>query len=224
MPNSSKERSNGRPRRRGSRSQTRERLVTATLELLHTGGEAAVSTVSVTRSAGIVQSAFYQHFANVQECLATAAERVCRDIREAVAGARRAMYQSGPGTGEDLEHFYRSVFELAARQRPLVELFLRHRTDPLALNGVMHRLARDLRADLARDLAEQAVRAGGNALPSDWVEALADNLVGASLSAIEARLNGCGLGAEESARLLAAFTTGACHGVFEALSERQEVK
>jgi AcrR family transcriptional regulator len=216
MPNASKGRSTSRPRRRRSRSETRERLVTAALELLHSGGEAAVSTVSVTRAAGIVQSAFYQHFANVEACLAAAAERVAGHIREAVSGARRAMYQSGPGTGENLEHFYRTVFELASRERPLVELFLRHRTDRLALNGVMHRLARDLCADLARDLAEQTARAGWTALPPDWVEAVADNLVGASLSAIEARLNGCGPGVEESARLLAAFTTGACHGVFEA--------
>src|SRR5262245_59128008 len=194
----------GRPRRRGTKPQTRERLIGAALELLRAGGEAAVSTVSVTRAAGIVQSAFYQHFANVEECLATAAERVGRHLRDAVAGARREMYQAGRGAGEDLERFYRGVLELASSQRPMVELFLRYRTDPLALGGAMHRLARDLRCDLARDLADQAQRTGLNALPPSWVEAVADNLVGATLAAIEARLDGRGPGVEESARVLAA--------------------
>ncbi len=206
-----------RKRRRGTKAQTRERLIAGALELLHTGGESAVSTVSVTRAAGVVQSAFYQHFANVEACLAEAAERVARHIREAVADARRAMYQAGPGTGKDLEHFYRSVFALVESQRPTVELFLRHRTDALALGGVMHRLAADLRCDLARDLADQVARNGLPPLPPGWVEAVAENLMGASWSAIEATLNGRGPGVEGSARLLAAFSTGACLAVLEAV-------
>ena len=214
-------RSDVHPRRRGTKPQTRERLVAATLGLLRAGGESAVSTVSVTRAAGIVQSAFYQHFTNVEACLTAAAEWVARHIREVVADARRAMYRSGPGAGEDLERFYGIVFGLVTRQRPMLELFLRYRTDPLALGGVMHRLDGDLRADLARDLAEQAGRAGLT-MAADWVDALADNLTGACLSAIEARLSGRGPGAEESARLLAAFTTGACLGVIEASRSHAE--
>lgn len=153
--------------------ETRQRLVGAALELLQGGGESAVSTVSVTRAAGIAQSAFYQHFANVGEWLAAAAERAACAIREAVAGARRDMYQSWTGTGAELEQFYRAVLGLTLEQRPVVELFLRYRTDPLALGGVMHRLAGDLRPDLARDLAEQVARAGLGALPPGWVEAAA---------------------------------------------------
>lgn len=218
MPPTGEPRPDRRPRR-GNRAETRERLVAATLDLLRSGGEAAVSTVSVTRGAGVVQSAFYRHFPGVEDCLATAAERVARHIREAVAGARREMYRSGPGTGEDLVRFYRNIFALASRQRPTVELFLRYRSDPLALKGVMHRLAAGLRSDLARDLAEQVARAGLVALPPGWAEATADCLVAATLSALEARLEARGPGTEESARLLAAFTTGACLGVFQELEK-----
>lgn len=211
--------SNSRPRRRGTKAATQERLIAATLGLLHVGGEAAISTVSVTRAAGVVQSAFYQHFVNVAECLAVAAERAASHIREAVAGARRTMYFAG-GQGHELERFYRAVFELASAQRPTVELFLRHRTDPLALGGTMHRLAADLRLDLARDLTEQVGRAGLPALPPGWVEAVANHLMGASWSAVEAWLTGRGLGVEDSAHVLAAFTTGACLGVIEAAAPR----
>ena len=38
-----------RPRSRGTKAQTRELLIRATLGLLHSGGEDAVTTVSVTR-------------------------------------------------------------------------------------------------------------------------------------------------------------------------------
>ncbi len=204
------------PRRRGTRAETREQLVAATLELLRAGGETAVTTVSVTHAAGIVQSAFYKHFSNLDECLAETAERVAHQIREAVADSRRAMYESSPGTGDDLERFYRGVFALVDRQRAMMELFLRYRGDPRALGGVMHRLARDLRLDLAQDLAVQAVRAGLTPPPLDWMEGLAENLMGASLAAVEAWMEGRGSGVEESSRLLAAFSTGACIGVYEA--------
>ena len=210
-------------RRRGTRAATRERLVRATLELLHAGGEAAVSTVSVTRGAGVAQSAFYQHFGNVQQCLAEAADRTARLIREAVAAMRREMYRAGPGGDEDLVRFFRAVFELTAAQRPTVELFLRHRTAPQALGGAMHRLAADLRADLARDLEEQAGRAGLPPLPPGWVEAVADNLMGASLAAVEARLAGRGLAIDGAARVLAAFASGACLGVLQAAPSAREL-
>ena len=38
--------------------------------LPRTGGESAVTTVSVTRAAGSAQSAFYKHFPNVEACIA----------------------------------------------------------------------------------------------------------------------------------------------------------
>jgi AcrR family transcriptional regulator len=217
MPERGKQKSARPARRRGGRAPTRERLLAAALELLHRGGESAVTTVSLTREAGITQSAFYRHFANVAECLAAAAERVTGEIRTAVAAHRRAMFASGPGTGADLERAFRAMFALVRRQRPVTQLFLRHRSDPLALNGVMYRFARGLVADLAGQLAGRALKAGLPAPDPVALEALADGLVGASLAAVEAYLDGRGPAVEESARLLAAFSTGASVAVYEAL-------
>ena len=109
MPKPAESASNGRPRRRSTKGQTREQLIQAALKLLHAGGEDAVTTVSVMRAAGLAQSMFYQHFANVEECLAAAADRVIGGIREAISRARQEMYDSTTGTGEDLERFYRDV-------------------------------------------------------------------------------------------------------------------
>ena len=200
--------------RRGITTPTRERLLGAALELLQTGGESAVTTVSVTHAAGVVQSAFYRHFSNIGECLVEAVENATAEIREAVAGARRRMYEKGPGTGTDLEQSYREMFDLVEGQRGLVGLLLRYRSDPLALNGVMYRFAQGLSADLAEQLAEQVLRAGLTAMPAVRMRALADYLIAVSLAAIEAHLDGRGPTVRESARILAAFTTGACQAVF----------
>jgi AcrR family transcriptional regulator len=221
MPASRKPNPAARPRPRRTRAQTRERLLAAALELLHHGGEAAVTSVSVTRATGIAQSAFYRHFANVEECLAAAAERAVDEIRTAVASDRRRMFESGPGTGDDVERSLRAMFAMADRQRPIQQLFLRHRSDPRALNGVMYRFERGLVRDLAEQLTGRAAKAGVREPPAEAVEALADYLVGACLSAIAAFLDGRGPGADQSARLLAAFATGACRAVYEVLHARK---
>lgn len=127
------------------------------------------------------------------------------------------MYDTSPGTGEDLARAFQDMFRLVRRQRAVVQLFLRYRSDPLALKGVMHRFARDLSADLARQLAARAIKAGLRQPPKDCLEALAESLVAASLAAVEAHLEGRGPSVKESARLLAAFSEGAVLAVFVAL-------
>jgi AcrR family transcriptional regulator len=159
-----------RRRRRSTKAETRERLIAAAVKLLHKGGESAVTTVSVTREAGITQSAFYQHFANVGDCLGAAADRACREIREAVENHRQRMLETRSGGAADLERAYRDMFGLATRQRPIMELFLRHRSDPLALGGAMYRLARGLSSDLGGRLAARAAREGIQDPPADLIE------------------------------------------------------
>jgi AcrR family transcriptional regulator len=182
-------------------------LINTALDLLSAGGEAAVTTVSVTRGAGVVQSVFYRHFASVEECLATVAERVTGEIREAVANSRQQMYDMGPGADGDLVEGFRKMLGLVSRQRPIMELFLRYRSDPLALQGVMYRFARGLSTDLAGQLRAEYGEAGLSGLPAGWVEALADDLVAVSLAAIEAFLEGRGLPVEDAAQRLAACST-----------------
>jgi AcrR family transcriptional regulator len=214
MPDTSRQKPQGRRRKRSTLAETRKQLVRATLELLYRGGEPAVTTVSVTRAAGIVQSAFYRHFANVDECLAAAAEEVTTEIRAALAGARKQMYDERARV-EDLEHFFRYLFDLAERQRPIMALFIRFRSDPLALNGVMYRFSRAIVSDLAELLATGAVKLGVRKPNLHRVGALALGLVGAWTSAIEAILDGRGPPLDESVRLLAAFSAGAAKAVYE---------
>lgn len=207
-----------RVRRRGTKAETQQRLLSAVLKLLQEGGVSSISTVSATREAGMVQSAFYQHFNNLDECLAVAAGTVASQIRASVANARRTMYQSGAGSGQDLEKFFWGVLQLAAQQRSVVLLFLRYRTDPLALNGVMYRLGKDLEADLARDLNDVVGKSGLFGLSPRCVEAVACNLMAASLASVEMSLSEPDLDNQELARLLAAFSEGACAAVVKSVN------
>jgi AcrR family transcriptional regulator len=213
----------GKIRKRGTRAATRERLLTATLELLHGVGETAISTVSVTRLAGIAQSAFYQHFANVDECLSVVAERVTNEIRTIVSNSRREMFESSAGDGKDIEIMMRCMFAMAEKERAINQLFLRYRSDPLALNGIMYRFGRGLVTDLAEQMTERAVQAGLRP-GAKQMEALAEFMVGACWSAIEAFLDGRGPGVEESSRLLAVFLTNARRGVFDSLKTRKNAR
>jgi TetR/AcrR family transcriptional regulator, fatty acid biosynthesis regulator len=209
--------SSAKRRPRGTKAQTRERLLQAALDLLERGGEAAVTTVGVTQGAGIAQSAFYQHFANVEECLAVVAEQITSEIRAFVLSTRRKRFEAATDEGDQLEAAYRNMFKLASRQRSIHRLFLRYRSDRLALNGVMYRYARGLSADLADQLMERAVQAGCAAPRRDWIGAVAENLVAASEAAIEAHLDRRGPPPDMSARVLAAFTRGAWKAVLEAM-------
>jgi hypothetical protein len=94
-------------------------------------------------------------------------------------------------------------------------LFLRFRSDPLALNGVMYRFSRAIVSDLTELLATGAVKLGVRKPDLQRVDALAVGLVGAWTAAVEAFLDGRGPPREESIRLLAAFSAGAGKAVYE---------
>lgn len=201
--------------RRRSKAETRDLLLNATLNVLHRGGESAISSVSITAEAGVAQSLFYQHFTNLEECVAEASEKITNEIREAVALHRHHMYETTSGEGVALEKSFQDMFELVEKQRPLMQLFLRHRSDPLALNGVMYRFSQGLSIDLADQLMTRFSNLGIQKLPEGWVEALAEDLVAISLSAIERYLEGRGPSVEDACRLLTISSTAQVRGLLE---------
>lgn len=138
--------------RREQRAATRERLIQATLDLLRSGGAAAVSTVSVTRQAGIVQSGFYMHFKNTDEALRVAAERAAEQIGDYVAATRREMHRLDPDDLDLLREHCEKMLELFLREQNFVEIFLHHRNDKTSLGEVLRELAQQLHSDLVEDL------------------------------------------------------------------------
>lgn len=138
--------------RQSQREATRERLIQATINLLRNEGVGAVTTVSVTRGAGIAQSGFYLHFKNIDECLRVAAERVAEGIRNYIAETRREMHTINAEDFDLLRRHCEKMLEIFSTERRFAEIFLHHRHDRSSLGEVMRELKTQIHADLLQDL------------------------------------------------------------------------
>lgn len=146
--------SEGRRRRR-SREQTRDRMLEAAVELLRTEGPGALTTVRLTREAGIVQSGFYAHFKNPDHLQEELAGKAGQQLRESMARWMAAL-RSDPRTELDvLTARYQDVLSLFAEEADLVDLFLRYRRSPDAMGRTMGHLHTQLRADMFQYLRER---------------------------------------------------------------------
>lgn len=192
-------------RQRGTREASRERLVQAAIDLIRKGGIGAVSTVSVTQAAGFAQSSFYMHFANVDECLNAAAEKVGEEMRTFIATHRRQSLERG-----EKDHF-QAVLNLFLQERQFAELLLRHRHDTSPLGRVLGQLVEQIRADLIGDLLKLAQWAGIAEEHYPRVAMQAEFVLASVFAAGEALLAGrvtdANLVAEELSRLTDAVFT-----------------
>ncbi|MGF1464936.1 MAG: TetR/AcrR family transcriptional regulator [Sandaracinaceae bacterium] len=146
--------SEGRRRRR-SREQTRDRMLEAAVELLRTEGPGSLTTVRLTREAGIVQSGFYAHFKNPDHLQEELAEKSGQALRESMARWMAAL-RSDPKTDLDaLTARFEEVLALFSEEADLVDLFLRYRRSPDALGRVMGHLHTQLRADMFQYLRDR---------------------------------------------------------------------
>src|SRR5690349_984535 len=68
---------------------TRQRLIDAVIEIVRGEGLGSLTTVEITRRAGIAQPGFYKHFRNVDECLEEATRQALDGMRETFNAMRR---------------------------------------------------------------------------------------------------------------------------------------
>jgi AcrR family transcriptional regulator len=141
-------------RRKRSREQTRDRMLEAALELLRREGLPSLTTVRVTREAGIVQSGFYAHFKNPEHLQQELAERAGRELREAMASWMAAL-RAGSDDHATLARCYVDVLELFRDEPALMDLFLRYRRSTSPLGVVLGHLHTQLRADFFQYLRER---------------------------------------------------------------------
>ena len=137
--------------RRERKQQTREALLAAALALLESRGFDGLSLREVARGAGIVPTAFYRHFAGMQELgLALVAESF-ETLRRMIRAARLA-----PVSGRDVidtsvrilvryVHEHRAHFHFIARERYSGVPALRQ-----AIRWEIGLFVRELATDLAR--------------------------------------------------------------------------
>jgi AcrR family transcriptional regulator len=187
-------------RRKRSREQTRDRMLEAAVELLRSEGLPSLTTVRVTKEAGIVQSGFYAHFKNPEHLQQELAERVGRQLRESIAGWMAALRAGGDAS---LATRYREVLELFQREKALVDLFLRYRRSHSPLGMVLGHLHTQLRADFFQYLRESVAPSSEHL---GTVGMHADVLVAALLGVAEAVVEGRVGDLDSAATELAALT------------------
>jgi len=158
------------------KERTRQALLDAALELSSDRGLAGVSLREVARHAGIVPTAFYRHFASMEELGVTLAADTMRVLRRLLRDARRSP---GPATArESLRILVREVrvhepaFRFLARER--------HGGQPEVARAITTEL-RLLAGELAADLARTP---GLEQWPFDDLEMVADLLVTAMLDVV----------------------------------------
>lgn len=134
---------------RGERKErTRQALLEGTLKLAAERGFAALSLREVARSAGIVPTAFYRHFASLDELGATLVDEGVRQLRLALRDLRRTP-------DARLAETVRFVFAQIAGRDALYGFLIRERHGGSAalrraISIEMQLLTRELVVDLSR--------------------------------------------------------------------------
>jgi AcrR family transcriptional regulator len=177
-------------RRRGSRNETRQRLVDAAIELIRQGGAERLTTVRVAAGAGIVQSGFYMHFRNIDEIKRAAAQQIAADVRQFIAEHRRRGRQGNDADPEAVHEHYQATLQLFLFERRFAELLLRYRHDPSPLGEVLRELIDQLRGDLVDDLRQLVLRIAPGAADERRLTIYADVVMGMVMAVGEGLLDG----------------------------------
>ena len=136
---------------------TRERLIRAAIDIADTEGLAAITTVEVTRRAGIAQSSYYTHFASREELLEALGAIGAQHSRRLNQGTR-ARFSEDPRDPERQRDLFRVPLRDIRSHPDLFRLQLRARTEPAGtpLGRVGQEAAEANRCSLADDLIERA--------------------------------------------------------------------
>lgn len=137
--------------RQERKERTREAILDAALDLVAEEGLAALSLRQLTRAVGIVPTAFYRHFASVEELGLALVDRSFASLRGMIREARRGnpalsgVIRSSVAILVEHVHAERTYFRFIARERfggvPVVRQAIRHE---------LELFERELATDLAR--------------------------------------------------------------------------
>lgn len=137
--------------RQERKERTREAILDAALDLVAEEGLAALSLRQLTRAVGIVPTAFYRHFASVEQLGLALVERSFASLRGMIREARRGnpalsgVIRSSVEILVEHVHAERTYFRFIARERfggvPVVRQAIRHE---------LELFERELATDLAR--------------------------------------------------------------------------
>ncbi len=179
-------------------------MLEAAVELLRSEGLPSLTTVRVTREAGIVQSGFYAHFKNPEHLQQELADRAGRELREHMATWMATMRSTAEAGS--LAASYEQVLTLFRDETALIDLFLRFRRSNSPMGRVLGHLHTQLRADFFQYLRERAGAPEAVGAHLGTIGVHADTLVAALLGVAEGIVDGRVADLGTAARELAALT------------------
>ena len=136
---------------------TRQRLLDAAVELLLTEGTPGITTVRLTEKAGVVQSAFYNHFRSVGECREAALAEVESQILPLSGGLTIELQAEGSTAAEDVERLLTVVFEVAL-ERPALFRMLTHRHREPEIGAMIDQLMENIKSDIFNAITAETSR------------------------------------------------------------------
>ncbi len=168
-------------------SETRQRLLDAAVELLLAEGSPGVTTVRLTERAGVVQSAFYNHFASVAECRAAALYEVERQILALSSAVDVEVSVAGTTLIEDIERMLLGVFR-QAEERPALFAMLTHRRLEPEVDALIELVTASVADDIRRAILAEDSRL--RAMQAEVAELSAGLVVGVVFAALDRVLAG----------------------------------
>jgi TetR/AcrR family transcriptional regulator, fatty acid biosynthesis regulator len=161
--------------RREAKAVTRQRLLDAALAILDEEGESGLTTVAITRRAGIAQSTFYVHFTDTIDLLHALVDELAAERRRLTREARRAARTNGNEPAR--RDTYRvPLNDLVAHPR-LTRLLLASRGDSSPVGQWSREIHQGSRAALIEDLAAAGMSTG-TARQQRQAQMIADAIIG----------------------------------------------
>lgn len=124
-----------------AKAQSRQRLLDAALAILDEGDDSDLTTVEITKRAGLAQSSFYVHFTSIEHLLQELVDEVWELRREISRRARESV------SLDPIDEWYRVRFTAHINgliAHPSVfRLVLRSRLDPASIVGADARSQQD---------------------------------------------------------------------------------
>ncbi|WP_219416515.1 TetR family transcriptional regulator [Pseudonocardia nigra] len=198
----------GRPfTRKEVKAITRSRLLEAALAILDEEGEAALTTINVTRRAGIAQSSFYVHFADMDDLLHSLIDELSLERLRLTREARRGS-RSAPWDMERFRDTFRVPITHSIAHPRLFRLLIRSRHDPASPLGEWSRSVFDEnRAALVEDLVSLGMPNGSDA-DRRRLEMIADGVIALTESMMLGHIEGRYPDIEEAIDVLITFSEG----------------
>ncbi|HET6951699.1 MAG TPA: TetR/AcrR family transcriptional regulator [Acidimicrobiales bacterium] len=139
--------------RREAKERTRQALLDAALAVLDEQGEPGLTTTAVTQRAGIAQSSFYVHFADMDELLRHLVDQLWDERRTATYQAGVASRRHGDPPAAAVRELFRATVTRLVAHPEVLRLVMRRRLDPGPLGDRLRAQLDTSRANLARGLA-----------------------------------------------------------------------